>query len=113
MTTHPEEAALLRSVAEEPADLDRWLVLADWLDEHTDPRGELMRLHVALRACEPGTDNPEVRRQEERLRELLAAGVRPCVPRFTNRIGMEFVLIPPGRFLMGSPTRQKGRRADE
>ncbi len=32
---------------------------------------------------------------------------------FTNRIGMEFVSIPAGRFMMGSPADEKGRGSDE
>jgi formylglycine-generating enzyme required for sulfatase activity len=32
---------------------------------------------------------------------------------FTNRLGMTFVLIPPGTFLMGSPPDEPGRAADE
>jgi formylglycine-generating enzyme required for sulfatase activity len=32
---------------------------------------------------------------------------------FTNSIGMKFVWIPPGNFMMGSPKEEKLRRADE
>src|SRR5262249_23969564 len=32
---------------------------------------------------------------------------------FTNSIGMKFVLIPAGQFIMGSPEGEKGRKADE
>src|SRR5262249_25316490 len=31
----------------------------------------------------------------------------------TNSIGMKLVVIPPGKFLMGSPTDEAGRRHDE
>ena len=42
----------------------------------------------------------------------------PAQPRdpprdFTNSIGMKFVWIPPGAFLMGSPKEEEGRGADE
>ena len=33
--------------------------------------------------------------------------------RFTNKLDMKFVLIPPGEFLMGSPEDEPGRRNDE
>jgi uncharacterized protein (TIGR02996 family) len=33
--------------------------------------------------------------------------------RLTNSIGMQFVLIPPGKFLMGSPETEADRRPDE
>ncbi len=33
--------------------------------------------------------------------------------RFTNHLGMEFVYIPPGTFVMGSPETEVGRLADE
>jgi len=32
---------------------------------------------------------------------------------FTNRLGMSFVWIPSGKFMMGSPKDEKGRRDDE
>lgn len=32
---------------------------------------------------------------------------------FTNRLGMRFVYIPPGAFLMGSPPGESGRQPDE
>src|ERR1700730_12543471 len=32
---------------------------------------------------------------------------------FTNTIGMKFVWIPPGSFLMGSPKEETGRRDNE
>jgi formylglycine-generating enzyme required for sulfatase activity len=32
---------------------------------------------------------------------------------FTNSLGMKFVWIPPGTFLMGSPKEEEGRRDDE
>ncbi len=32
---------------------------------------------------------------------------------FTNSLGMEFVLVPAGEFLMGSPETEAGRQADE
>jgi len=34
-------------------------------------------------------------------------------PSFTNSIGMNFVYIPPGIFIMGSPQSEKARREDE
>src|SRR5262245_60764031 len=32
---------------------------------------------------------------------------------FTNRLGMTFVLVPPGTFVMGSPQKEPGRKDDE
>jgi formylglycine-generating enzyme required for sulfatase activity len=32
---------------------------------------------------------------------------------YTNSIGMKFMLIPPGEFMMGSPESEEGRRPDE
>jgi uncharacterized protein (TIGR02996 family) len=102
--THPEalEGALLQAVQESPGDETPWLVLADWLEEQADPRAELVRLQLALRR-QPGP--AERLAWEERVRTLLASGVRPCVPLLTNSIGMQLALILAGRFLMGSPER--------
>lgn len=108
-----DEQTLLANIAEEPADLARWLVLADWLDEHEDARGQLVRVHVALRVRPPGTGGPNTHQDEARLRELLASGVRPCVPSFTNSVGITLNQVPPGDFRMGSPRDQPGRDEDE
>src|SRR5262249_4320290 len=55
--------------------------------------------------------------REERLRELLSRGVRPCVPRQTvpvaHGVTLELAFVPPGRFCMGSPPREKGRDLTE
>jgi formylglycine-generating enzyme required for sulfatase activity len=59
---------------------------------------------VLLRSPE---DGPQRRQQEARAQELLAAGVRPCVPELVNSIGMRLALIPPGSFLMGSPAGER------
>jgi uncharacterized protein (TIGR02996 family) len=105
------EETLLRACHDNPADDTPRLVLADWLDEHGQPqRAELLRLTLALRR-EP--DDPRRPARERRLQELLAAGVRPCVPLLTNSVGMDLALIPPGRFLMGSPDDEKERGRDE
>jgi formylglycine-generating enzyme required for sulfatase activity len=52
-------------------------------------------------------DTPDSALQRRSARQ---AGV---VVRFTNSAGMEFVYIPPGRFLMGSPADEAGRDNDE
>jgi uncharacterized protein (TIGR02996 family) len=104
------EEVLLQALHADPADDTARLALADWLEEQGDVRGELLRLHVALRQKPAGADLAACM---ARLRELLAAGVRPCVPRLTNPVGMEFALIPPGVFLMGSPDREAERFGNE
>jgi formylglycine-generating enzyme len=56
------------------------------------------------------------------LHSLLAAAIpfgrvgaqdNPPAKQFTNDIGMEFVWIPPGAFLMGSPKNEADRSSDE
>jgi uncharacterized protein (TIGR02996 family) len=103
------EEAFLAAIAEDPAEPTAWLALADWLEEQGDPRGELLRLTRTL--LQPGGAQREM--QEERLRFLLAQGVRPCWPTTTNSIGVQFALIPAGTFLMGSPRDEEGRYDDE
>jgi uncharacterized protein (TIGR02996 family) len=103
------EEALLAAICEHPGEETTWLVLADWLEEQGDPRGELLRLTRSL--LRPGgAGRPAM---EERLRRRLATGVRPCWPVLTNSIGMQFALIPAGTFHMGSPADEKDRREDE
>jgi uncharacterized protein (TIGR02996 family) len=92
-----DREALLAAVVRDPADELAWLALADALEESGEqPRAEVLRLSRQLRALtrkESGRDA-----LEKRLGELLASGVRPCVPEHVNALGVRFVLIPPGRF---------------
>ena len=44
---------------------------------------------------------------------VTAQGKKEPLKEFSNGIGMKFVWIPPGSFLMGSPMEEKGRGADE
>jgi uncharacterized protein (TIGR02996 family) len=105
------EAALLQAIHDNPGDDTARLVLCDWLEDHGQAeRAELLRLHVALRQQPDSARRPA---WEQRLRELLAAGARPCVPTLTNSLGMQFALIPPGKFLMGSPQDEDDRDQDE
>jgi uncharacterized protein (TIGR02996 family) len=103
------EAALLEAIQAEPTDQAAWLALCDLLEEDGDPRAELARLSVLLRSPR----SPQRPAWQGRLQELLAAGVRPCVPLLTNSVGLELVLVPAGSFLMGSPDDEEGRSAEE
>ena len=104
------EAAFLQNIMDDPAGAaTTWLVLADWLEEHSDPRAELVRLLHDPR-YRPGWTPLQ---RDEHVRERLAAGVLPCVPTVVNSVGMRFALIPAGKFLMGSPDSEEGRFDDE
>src|SRR5436309_1599348 len=100
---------LLRAIVADPQAEDRWLVLADWLEEHDDSRrAELLRLHRKLLATCCGPDqHPERAVWQARIVDLIGQGVRPCVPQRSVVLGkgveMGFSFIPPGTFLMGSP----------
>ncbi len=105
------EQTLLAALHADPSDETAWLALADALEEGgQDERAELLRLHRALRRLGEG---PRSKRMQERIGQLLRAGVRPCVPTLTSSIGMELALIPAGTFLMGSPDGEKGRNDRE
>src|SRR5437660_9681442 len=106
---------LLRGIVAAPQAEDRWLVLADWLEDHDDPRrAALLRLHRKLlgTCCEPER-HPERAVWQARVVELIGEGVRPCVPQKRVVLGegveMTFNFIPPGSFLMGSPEEEYGR----
>jgi len=115
--THLE--ALLHGFVSDPLCEDRWLVLADWLDEYDDPRrADLLRLHRRLLAtcCEP-EQHPERTSWHARIVELIGQGVRPCVPQRTvvlaEGVEMKFSFIPPGSFLMGSPQDEMEGEGEE
>src|SRR4051812_30472615 len=104
------EEAFLRSLVEDPTDASAtWLAFADWLEERGDRRAAAFRLchQLAYR-----TDlSPDER--ANLVNELVALNVVPCVPSLTNTLGMSFVLVPPGTFLMGSPDTEAERYDDE
>jgi uncharacterized protein (TIGR02996 family) len=104
------EEGFLRAMRDDPGDEAHALVLADWLDEQGDPRGELLRVHLALRKSPPASERWGL---EGRLRTLLAQGVRPCVPLLVNSVGMRLALIPAGSFYMGSSETEANRDPDE
>lgn len=95
-----DEHAFLQEMQEKPDDTSLRLVFADWLKERGDPRGELIRL---LHTLTQSIEVPEREKLEDRLRSLVASGVQPVGPFFTNSIGTKFAWIPAGTFLMGSP----------
>jgi uncharacterized protein (TIGR02996 family) len=104
------EETFLAALLDNPTDELTWQALADWLDDGGQPdRAELLRLSRRLRATPPRErgDLPN------RVTGLLDAGVRPVVLELVNSIGMRFVFIPPGRFLMGSPASEIGRLGQE
>jgi uncharacterized protein (TIGR02996 family) len=110
---------LLAALVADPLAEDRWSVLADWLEEHDDPRrAELLRLHRrSLATCCDPDDQPERPAWHARIVELLGQGVRPCVPQRTvmlaEGVQMNFSFIPAGIFQMGSPEAEAGRHDDE
>jgi uncharacterized protein (TIGR02996 family) len=91
-------------VAEIPSDFRAILVLADYLEEQGDLRGELLRLVFAA------TRSPDAANEDRcgpRMRQLLLAGVNPVGPYLDVPLGrcrpLTFAWVPPGAFLMGSP----------
>jgi uncharacterized protein (TIGR02996 family) len=104
------EAAFLQRILDDPTGAaDTWLVLADWLEERNDPRHELVRFQHDPRFR---TDLSPAERDEQ-VCALLRAGVKPPLPTVMNSLGMRFVLVSPGTFLMGSPETEEGRSDDE
>jgi uncharacterized protein (TIGR02996 family) len=74
----PLDDTFLAALLEQPQEELNWLVYADWLEEHGDPRAALYRQR-----------------------------------RWTNSIGMEFVLVPRGSFWMGGGGSQPGEKQVE
>jgi uncharacterized protein (TIGR02996 family) len=105
------ESAFREAILDNAAEDDSWLVLADWLEEQGQlERAELARLQVSLRKSMPQRERARLGSQ---VQKLLASGVRPWVASVTNSLGMRLVLVPPGRFPMGSPSRRGAVESDE
>jgi len=67
---HPQEAAFVERVAADPEEDGPRLVFADWLDERGDPRGEFIRVQVALARLP--ADDPRADALRDREAALLA-----------------------------------------
>lgn len=106
------QQTLLTALADQPGDTLTQMALADCLEEAGElPRAELTRL--TLKLCRLHADDPLRMIEANRINELLVSGVRPCVPEIFNSVQMRLVLIPAGRFLMGSPANEESRHEDE
>jgi len=111
-------AGLLEGIVASPLEEERYLILADWLEENDDPRrAELLRLHRQLLATCTTPEVPQRTGWHARLVELLGQGVQPCLPQRTTPLpggpAITFSFIPPGVFLMGSPLGEEERDDDE
>jgi uncharacterized protein (TIGR02996 family) len=105
-----DEASFVQAMQQNPADTTLRLIFADWSEEQGDPRAELLRLmHTLTQSVEVAGRS----KLENRLRSLVAAGVKPVGPFWTNGLGMKFAWIPAGTYLMGSPEREQGREKNE
>jgi formylglycine-generating enzyme required for sulfatase activity len=115
--------------------LRQWVVFIEELDCPSSLKGVLLRatefdrderfptmaqFSAALReAFANSTDDLAVKSKEKwtvlhlRLPHVEAVETLPLPRKFVNSIGMTFVLIPAGTFLMGSPVSEEGREADE
>lgn len=111
--------ALLAGIVAHPHEHIRWLVLADWLQDHGQPeRSELVQLHrELLRTAADPDAHPERADWHASLMVLLRAGVNPCVPRraltLPGGVRLPMAFVPPGSFRMGSPETEAERYDDE
>jgi uncharacterized protein (TIGR02996 family) len=104
------ERDFLQRILDDPCGAaETWLVLADWLEEMGDRRHELIRFQHDPR-FRPDLSAAE---RDECVCALLRDRVKPCLPAVANSLGMRFVLVSPGRFLMGSPETEEERTDDE
>ena len=99
MSQNAEFDQFLRAIAKDADDWFPRLVFGDWLIEQGDPRGEMLHLLRDLLRL----DCKDRETKQNRYLELYHQGHTIPLPEFTNSLGMKFVLIPPGEFLMGSP----------
>ena len=98
MSTH---AAFLAAVAADPHDRLPRLVYADWLDEHDDPRGELVRLEDGLLDIPPADDRYwQLRERRNALRATVDADWLAAV-----RVGLDSTPL----LAHGWPDDWKGR----
>jgi uncharacterized protein (TIGR02996 family) len=100
--THDD--AFLQAIIEDPDDDTPRLVYADYLDERGDPRGEFIRVQLALARLPDDPRRPELEVRERRLLaehgEEWARPLRPWVTGWTFRRGfVEAVKLPAQSYL--------------
>jgi len=105
-----EEQETFDLIAQNPHNQQPRQQLAEFLAARDHTRAEHVRLLHEL------TSELQVKKRadkEQRLRELAEVFQKPVTAVFTNLLGMKFLLIPPGQFLMGSPVSDRKARDDE
>lgn len=95
-----DEDGFLNAINRDPNELTHRLVYADWLDERDDPRGDFVRLHLALKATAP--DHCDRVAGEQELSQLR----KDCAPEWLAVIERE-------RSLTKDPTELRGCRCFE
>jgi uncharacterized protein (TIGR02996 family) len=93
-----DEEGFLDAIKANPGDDLHRLVYADWLDERDDPRGDFIRLHLALTAAAP--DHPDRVMAEHELSYLR----KGCDAAWLA------VIEPERALLTGDPTERRGCR---
>ncbi len=106
-------STILEAIHLSSSDDVAWMAFADFLEEQgLAEQAELFRITwMGCQSCGPSISELEALAQRQQ--DILNKGVVPIMPSFTNSVGMTFVLIPPGVFLMGSPETEKERFSDE
>ncbi len=89
------EAALLEAICAAPDRDEPRLVYADWLEEHEDPRGELIQLQVAQARLRPRS--AQFAKLQRRIDALWAGGWSGWTPKVPT--------VAPGQFCQWSFTR--------
>jgi formylglycine-generating enzyme required for sulfatase activity len=105
----PDDSALAderKRIAEKEKKLEEERARVAALREQLDKEKKLEEERMGLEAERLRLEEEKRKREEEAKRIAMAR--RPPKD-FTNPLGMEFVLIPAGRFTMGSPTSESGR----
>lgn len=104
--------AFIRAILADPADDAARLIYADWLEERGNPRGEYLRLEVALAAL--GRAEPVRGQLQDRLREA-AAGIDLSWLAAVSRVpiencGVSFQFRCPKRWEQLQPTSDEAVR---
>jgi uncharacterized protein (TIGR02996 family) len=75
--SNPEEEALIRAILVDLNNEARWVCYANWLQQRSDPRADLIRLHGKLRSRRRTMRPRLARRLAAEWREVLLQGL-PC-----------------------------------
>lgn len=110
LDSFPNVKMMTEAIIREPGDIEAWFRMTDAFIDDSKERSSYM-LKALLGQLDPYTYSKDTEKKLQAM--LLDKGEQIIMPKVVNSIGMEFVCLPPGINVMGSPDDEPHRHQDE